>query len=243
MLGKGKRQMATKHIKSPEEKIEALSKISGAITSDLYLEDILKLIVTVTAEVMGSKICSLMLLNGDKKELVIRATQSVSQGYNKKPHVRLGEGVAGKVAEENRPMTIVDVKEDERYINRDIAKKEGLCSLVCVPLAVKGRVIGVLNSYTSEPHEFTETEIAVLTTVANQAAMTIENTELLVKTKVIQEELETRKVVEKAKGILMRVKGLSEEDSFRKIQKYSMNSRKSMREVAEAIIMTHDIER
>ncbi len=127
-------------------------------------------------------------------------------------------------------------------MNRNIAKKEGLCSLLSVPLAVKGRVIGVLNSYTSKLHEFTETEIAVLITVANQAAMTIENTELLVKTKVIQEELETRKVVEKAKGILMKAKGLSEEGAFRKIQKYSMNSRKSMREVAEAIIMTHDIE-
>ncbi len=234
--------MTAERTKSPEEKIEALSKISGAITSDLYLEDILKLIVTVTAEVMGSKICSLMLLDADKKELVIRATQSVSEEYNKKPHIKLGEGIAGTVAKENRPISVLDVKEDERYVNRNIAKKEGLCSLLSVPLAVKGRVIGVLNSYTSKLHEFTETEIAVLITVANQAAMTIENTELLVKTKVIQEELETRKVVEKAKGILMKAKGLSEEGAFRKIQKYSMNSRKSMREVAEAIIMTHDIE-
>lgn len=234
--------MVEKNSKSPEEKIEALSKISRAITSDLYLEDILGLIVTVTAEVMDSKICSLMLLDKDKKELVIRATQSVSEGYNKKPHIKLGDGVAGLVAKENRPISVLDVKEDERYINRGIAKKEGLCSLLCVPLSVKRKVIGVLNSYTSEPHKFNETETAVLTTVANQAAMTIENTELLVKTKVIQEELETRKAVERAKGILMKDKGLTEEEAFRRIQKYSMNSRKSMREVAEAIIMTHDIE-
>ncbi len=235
--------MVEKNSKSPEEKIEALSKISRAITSDLYLEDILGLIVTVTAEVMGSKICSLMLLDKDKKELVIRATQSVSEGYNKKPHIKLGDGVAGLVAKENRPISVLDVKDDERYINRGIAKKEGLCSLLCVPLSVKRKVIGVLNSYTSEPHKFNETETAVLITVANQAAMIIENTELLVKTKVIQEELETRKAVERAKGILMKDKGLTEEEAFRRIQKYSMNSRKSMREVAEAIIMTHDIER
>lgn len=234
--------MVEKKTNSPKEKIEALSKISRAITSDLYLEDILKLIVTVTAEVMGSKICSLMLLDKNEKELVIRATQSVSEGYNKKPHIKLGEGVAGMVAKENRPISVLDVKEDKRYINREIAKKEGLCSLLCVPLSVKGKVIGVLNSYTSEPHKFNATETAVLTTVANQAAMTIENTELLVRTKVIQEELETRKAVERAKGILMRDKGLTEEEAFRRIQKYSMNSRKSMREVAEAIIMTHDIE-
>jgi len=228
--------------KSDEKKIEALSKISDAITSDLYLEDILGLIVTVTAEVMASKICSLMLLDKETNELIIRATQSVSKEYNKKPPIKLGEGIAGMVAKENRPIRVLDVKEDERYVNRDIARKEGLCSLLCVPLCVKGEVIGVLNSYTSEPHEFNDTEIAVLTTVANQAAMTIENTELLVKTKVIQEELETRKTVERAKGILMKVKGLNEEQAFRRIQKYSMDSRKSMREVAEAIILTHDIE-
>ncbi len=235
--------MIVKGNKSHEEKIEALFKISGAITSDLYLEDILKLIVTVTAEVMDSKICSLMLLDEETNELVVRATQSVSQEYNKKPPIKLGEGIAGIVAKQNRPISVLDVKEDERYINRDIARKEGLCSLVCVPLSVKGRIIGVLNSYTSEAHEFTDTEIAVLVTVANQAAMTIENTELLVKTKVIQEELETRKTVERAKGILMRVKDLTEEQAFRRIQKYSMDSRKSMREVAEAIIMTHDLEK
>jgi AmiR/NasT family two-component response regulator len=110
-----------------------------------------------------------------------------------------------------------------------------------VPLAVKNKVIGVLNCYTSRPHRFSKTEINVLTSVANQAAIAIENTELMVKTKVVQEELETRKVTERAKGILMKEEGLSEEDAFRRIQKYSMDTRKPMKEVAEAIIMRHEM--
>src|SRR4030043_1924635 len=100
-------------IENARDIIEALSRISEAMTSDLYLEDVLKLIVTVTAEVMGSKICSLMLLDEEKRELVIRATQSVSEDYNKKPHVKLGEGIAGIVAMEGRPMSGLDVKVDE----------------------------------------------------------------------------------------------------------------------------------
>ena len=64
--------------------VAALSKIAQAITSDLYLEDILRLIVTVVAQTLGSKICSLLLLDEKSKELVIRATQSVSEDYNKK---------------------------------------------------------------------------------------------------------------------------------------------------------------
>jgi len=223
------------------EQIKALSTISKAITSDLYLEDILRLIVTVTAEVMHSKICSLMLIDENNKELVVRATQSVSDEYNKKPNIKLGEGIAGKVALENRPIVVLDVKKDPRYVNTRIAEKEGLCSLLSVPLSVKGKVIGVINCYTSSPHQFSNTEITVLTTVANEAAIAIEHTELMVKTRIIQEELEMRKLVERAKDILMKRMKLTGEEAFQKIQRDSMNTRKSMREIAEAIILAHEI--
>jgi len=226
-----------------EEQIKALTKISKAIASDLYLEDILRLIVTVTAEVMGSNICSLMLIDEKKNELVIRATQSVSEEYNKKPPLKIGEGIAGKVAKENRPLAVKDVTKEKEYKYKDIAKKEGLCSLLCVPLTVKGKVMGVINCYTSTPHDFTETQINVLTSIANQAAVAIENTELMVKSKVIQEELEERKKIERAKGLLMKEEKLTEEQAYLKIQRYSMDHRKTMREVVEAIILAADMKK
>ena len=225
-----------------EKQIEALSKISQTIASNLYLEDVLKLIVMVTAEVMNSKICSLMLIDEEKGGLVIRATQSVSEAYIKKPDIRIGEGIAGIVAKEGKPIQVLDVREDPKYINREIAKKEKLCSLLSVPMSVKGKTVGVLNVYTSTPHKFTQNEILLLTAVANQAAVAIENAQLMVKSKIIQEELETRKLVERAKGILMR-KGLGEEDAFRRIQRQAMSMRKTMRQIAEAIILADDLER
>ncbi len=228
-------------ISSTAEQIKALSKISKAITSEVYLEDLLKLIVTVTAQVMKSKICSLMLLDEEKKELVIRATQSVSEDYNKKSNIKIGEGISGRAALENQPISVLDVTADPNYVNREIAKKEKLCSLLSIPLSVKGKVIGVLNCYTSAPHQFTDTEIATLTAVASSAAIAIENTELMVKTKVIQEELEARKTIERAKGILMKEHNFNEEEAFRTIQKYSMDQRKSMRAISEAIILTSGI--
>lgn len=226
-----------------EEQIKALSKISKAIASDLYLEDILRLIVTVTAEVISSNICSLMLIDEKKNELVIRATQSMSEEYNKKPPLKVGEGIAGKVAKENKSIAIKDVINEKEYKHKDIAKKEDLCSLLCVPLAVKGKVIGVINCYTSTPHDFTETEINILTSIANQATVAIENTELMVKSRVIQEELEARKRIERAKGILMKDQGLTEEQAYLKLQRYSMDHRKTMREVAESIILAADMKK
>jgi len=224
-----------------KEQIKALSKISKAITSDLYLEDILRLIVAVTAEVLGSKICSLMLIDEKTGELVIRASQSISEEYNKKTPLKIGEGIAGKVAKENKPVSVKDVLKEKEYKHKNIAKRENLCSLLCVPLAVRGKAIGVINCYTSKPHDFTETEINILTTIANEAAVAIENTELIVKTKVIQEELDIRKRIERAKGILMKEENLTEEEAYLKIRNYSMDNRKTMREVAEAIILATEM--
>ncbi|MBN2452898.1 MAG: GAF and ANTAR domain-containing protein [Candidatus Omnitrophica bacterium] len=228
---------------SHTKQLEAISRVSESVISNLYLEDILKLIVTVTAEIMNSKICSLMLIDRKTGEIMLKATQSMSEIYNKKPNLKIGEGIAGKVALSNKPMAVYDLSKEPEYISKAIAAKEGLKSLLSVPLAVKGKVIGVLNNYTSYPHKFTKNEINIMTTVANQASIAIENAELMLKTKVIQEELDSRKVVERAKGILMRQDGLTEEEAFRRIQKQSMDMRKSMKEIAEAIILIENMKK
>lgn len=221
--------------------LETLNKISKAITSDLYLEDILKLIVNLTANVMKAKICALWLLEEKTQELRIRATQAMSQDYLKERTLKVGEGIVGLVVQDKKPIVIPDVLKDDRYKEKVLAKKEGLISMLSVPMMVKNRVIGVINCYTTALYNFTKGDIDLLSAVANQAAVAIENTELMVKTKVIQEELETRKKVEKAKGILMKERGLTEEESYDLIRKSSMNKRLPMKDVAEAIILSHEI--
>ena len=221
-----------------ERHIEALTRISKAITSDRYIEDILRLVVTVTAEAMHSKICSLWLLDNSDNALKLRATQSISEDYLKERSLKMGEGIVGQVALTKRPRAVLNVLEDPDYKEKELAKKEGLVSMLSVPMVVKDRVVGVVNCYTSYPHDFTETEKNVLTTVANEAAVALENTELIVKTKVIQEELESRKLIERAKDILMTQRGLSGTEAYRWIQKRGMDTRKSMREISEAIVLT-----
>lgn len=223
------------------KQIEAISKVANLLTSGMYLEELLRLVVHVTAEIMNSKISSLMLLDPDKQELVVKATQSISEAYNKKANIRLGQGIAGVVARDNKLMCVLDVKADPRYLNQDVAKKEGLCSLACVPLAVKGRVIGVLNCYTSKKHKFSKHELDLLTALANQAAIAIENAELDLRARSAEEALTTRKLVERAKDILSQDANIPSSEAYRLIQKQSMDMRKSMREVAEAIILAKDI--
>jgi signal transduction protein with GAF and PtsI domain len=221
--------------------LETLSKISRAITSDLYLEDILKLIVNLTANVMSAKICALWLLDKEAQMLKIRATQAISQEYLEERTLAVGEGVVGAVARDKKPMVIENVLKNRLYKEKQMARKLGLKSMLSVPMMVKNKVIGVINLYTTEIYKFTRNDIRLLTTVANQAAVAIENTELLVKTKIVQEELEARKKIEKAKGILMKENNLTEEEAYSIIRKSSMDKRMPMKEIAEAIILSSEI--
>ena len=231
----------TKPTRKSIRQLEALSEISEAITSDTYLDDILRLIVVVTAKVMDSNICSLMLLNEETRKLEIRATQVVSETYLRKAPVRIGEGVSGRAAFENRPIDVLDVKKDETYVNKEVALKENLCSLLSTPMSVRGKVIGVINCYTSTPHEFSDEEKTILVTVANQAAMAIENTNLVIKAKLMEEELETRKLIERSKDILMEQRGITGYEAIQAMRRKSMDTRKPIREIAEAVILANEV--
>lgn len=224
--------------------IKALSDISEAITSDKYLEDILKLIVMVTAKVTGVEICSLWLIEEDEKgkRARLKATQAIDPDYVRDRVLNLNEGVVGFIASTNKPLIVEDVLKEPRFKEKEMAKKLGLVSMLGVPLHVReDKVIGVLDCFTVKPYEFSETEVSLITAVANQAAIAIENTHLMVRTKVIEEELEKRKMIDRAKEILMTKKALPADKAFRWMQKKSMDTRKSMKEIAEAIIISQDI--
>ena len=150
--------------------------------------------------------------------------------------------MVGYVATTRKPLLIKNVLRNRRFKEKEMARDLGLVSMVGVPLRLKDdKVIGVLNCFTCEPHDFSQTEVNLLTAVANQAAVAILNTELMVKTRVIQEELETRKLVDRAKELIMQRMNLNGEAAYRWLQKQSMNSRRSMRQVAEAVLLSSEL--
>lgn len=220
---------------------DSLIKVSQSITSEGYLEEILNLIVVVTAEMLNSKICSIMLLDKKGKELVIKATQSLSEDYKKKPGVKIDSSISGEVLCTQKAMAVYDVREEKKYVYRDLAIKENLTSMLSVPMVVKNKSIGIVNVYTKKPHVFTQEEVNILQMVANQAAIAVENTKLMEESLKAKEALEVRKLVDRAKGILMRMKGLDEDAAHKLIHKKSMDSCKSMKEIAESIILMDEL--
>ena len=223
------------------EQLDMISKLSGAVVSGSYLDEILQLIVSLTANQMRSRICSLMLLNEEAGELVIAATQSLSEGYRNKPPIKVGQSISGLAVRDRKPLVVSDVQADARYAYPDVAKAEGLRSLLCVPMMIQDRSLGVLNVYTTELRRFSAEDVQLLQTIANQAAVAIQNTRLLTETLKMREALESRKIIERAKGILQREMGLTEDKAFRLLQKKSMDSCKPMKEIAEAIILSAEM--
>jgi signal transduction protein with GAF and PtsI domain len=222
---------------------DSLVRVSQSVASEGYLDEILNLIVVVTAEMLNSKICSIMLLDDKKKEeLVIRATQSLSEDYRKKPNLKVNASILGSVVKTRKPIIVDDVTKDERYFYRELAEKENLTSMVAVPMISRDKAIGVINVYTKEMHFFSQEEIGVLQMVANQAAVAVENTKLMEEALKAKEALETRKLVERAKGILMKMNSLSEDAAYRMIHRKSMDTCRSMKEIAESVILMADFQ-
>ncbi|MGB0910859.1 MAG: GAF domain-containing protein [Nitrospirales bacterium] len=222
--------------------LDTLSQVSETVVSDRLIDEVLQLIVTTTAQMTNSKICSIMLLDEQKGELRIEATQSLSEAYRRKPALKVGQSISGRAVKAQQPFYVSDVTTEGDYFYKDLAKQEGLRSLVSVPMMMKDKTIGVINSYTSSVYEFSTEEIKALQVIANQAAVAIAHTKVVEKSFEMQEALEVRKLVERAKGYVMESRKLSEPEAFQLIQRQSMNLRKSMREIAEAIILSEELQ-
>ncbi|MBP9853862.1 MAG: GAF domain-containing protein [Candidatus Omnitrophica bacterium] len=228
-------------IKKKALQFDTLSKVSQSIISQDYLDEILNLIVVVTAEMLNSKICSIMLLDGQKRELMVKATQSLSESFKKRPNLKVNDSLSGEAIKTKKPIIVEDVRQNKKFQRQDLAVKEKLSSVCMVPMVVKDEAIGVITVYTKEPHIFSDEEVDILQMVANQAAVAVENTKLVDEMMRAKEALETRKLVERAKGILMKMNNLTEDAAYRLIHKKAMDSCKTMKEISESVILMEEL--
>ena len=191
---------------------------------------------------LQARVCSIMLVDRKKNELVLKAAKCSSEEYWQRPNLKIGNSLISRVVKEKHPLVVRDVTKEAEYRYPDLAKKEGVRSLLSVPMIVKEHVTGVINVYSAEERNFSEEDVRVLSTVADQAALAIENTKLMTEAQESQEALQTRKLVDRAKSILQRQANLSEDESYRRLQQQSMRTRRSMREIAEAVIMASEMQ-
>ena len=134
--------------------ITTLAKVGQLMSSGQYLDEMLQLIVSMIAEMMQAKVCSIMLVDTQKNELVLKAAKCSSEEYWQRPNLKIGKSLISRVVKERSPLMVRDVTKEEDYLYPELATKEGVRSLVSVPMIYKDLVIGVINVYSAQERVF-----------------------------------------------------------------------------------------
>lgn len=157
---------------------ETLVSVSKTINSTLNLDDILSVITREACQLVPGKLCSLLLLNEAGDFLELRASYGASAAYVNKPPLSVSESLLGSVVRRKKSLQIENVQMSSRYQQIEVARQEGLVSLLSVPLVFTGKCIGTLSVYTAEPHSFSNEEIRILSALAEFSGIAIEKARL-----------------------------------------------------------------
>mgnify|MGYP001822058475 CR=1 FL=1 len=152
---------------------DSFREVVKAVNSTLDRQEVLDLLVSNVAQVMGLKACAIRMLHGKKRTLELLASHGLSERYINKGSLDADKSIAD--AMEGKTVSVYNATEDPRIQYPKDAEEEGIGSMISVPLSCKGQVIGVLRLYTAEPREFSETELDFAEALSEVGALAIEN--------------------------------------------------------------------
>lgn len=244
--------MATVHMMEPvSSHVAVLHRISNIVSSELSLDEMLGEIVGLTVQVTDCDACLVYLLDRDTDEVVLRASQVPHAAALGNLRMKVGEGVTGWVAEHKSVVALSSrAAADARFKRFQALIEDTYEAFLSVPLVSGGDVIGVINVHHRETHNHNSEEISLLTFIGEQmggaiakASLSETNARLMEETLEMKRQLETRKLVERAKGILQQRHSLTEEEAYLRLRNESRRLRRPMKDLAEAIILAEDLSR
>lgn len=228
-----------------------LHRISNIVSSDLSLDEKLGEVIGLTVQATVCDACLVYLLDRTSNEIVLRASQAPHVEDIGMVRVKLGEGITGWVAEHNSVVALTEgAFRDPRFKKFPQLIEDTYEGLLSVPLVGGGETIGVINVHHRQPYRYSKEEISMMVFIGEQLGGAIltnlleeERARLLEETLEMKRALETRKVMERAKGILQQRHGISEEEAYLRLRNQSRRLRRPMKELAEAIILAEDMGR
>ena len=238
----GRRRLAEQS-RTATRRMETLAAVAQTISGESYLERILQAIAGMAAETLDATLCSILLADHQARELAASTVCCSAPEYLHKMPLRMEGSVVERVLREGQPVTIHDIHKETQFKYPELARKTGLASMLAAPLFSQGKAIGAICVYTAAPRVFGEDEFGFVRVIAGQAGAAIDNARLMSETLEMKRQLETRKVVERAKGLLQARQNLSEEEAYLKLRNESRRLRRPMKDLAEAIILADDLNR
>jgi signal transduction protein with GAF and PtsI domain len=232
-----------KRSETAARRMGALAGLTSSLSGEAYLTRLLQIIAEMVAKNLESPICSILLLDADGPDLMIRAAGCSAPDYLRKVPFKIEESLVGGAMQDGQPLQIHGLPEKKLYGHSELARTAGLASLLSVPLVLHKKVIGLINVYTTQTRHFGDDEVGFVSTVAAQATIAIQNVRLIAETLQMKRDLEDRTVIERAKSILQQKYSFTEEEAYLRLRKESRRLRRPMRELAESILLADDMER
>ena len=227
---------------SSKSELDLLHEIGSRIAAADPLHAVLSRVVDFVSTIVQCDSCFVYVLEDD--DLVLRASKTPHPDVVDRLKLRVGQGITGWVAAHRTPVVVGShAFDDPRFKTFNELPEDRYEAFLSVPVLSRGKLVGVINLQHRQPHSHTQREMQLISTIGFLVGAEIETARLEVENTQLSERLETRKILDRAKGILQRDLGLTEEEAYLTIQRQSRQRRKTKKEIAEAIILGDDLRR
>lgn len=218
--------------------IELLRRIATRTSEAVPFEEVLGEVVEFVAAVVPCDSCFIYVLEAE--DLVLRASKNSHAEVVDRLKLKIGQGITGWVAEHKEPAIIPQgAGSDSRFKLFNELPEDRFEGFLSVPLVSRGRLVGVINVQNRDSYDYNEREIGLVSMIGFLVGAEIEMARLEQQNEELSERLESRTLVERAKGILQRDLGISESEAYQKLQRQSQEMRKPMKEIAGAIVLSN----
>ena len=222
--------------------IDLLHEIGSRMAAPDPFHEVLERIIQMVTVAMHCDSCFIYVL--DKENLVLRASKNPHSDVIDQLAMAMGQGVTGWVAKHRQAVSIpAKAWTDPRFANFVNLPEDRFEAFLSVPILCRGKLVGVINVQHSEPHHHSRREIRLITLIGYLVGAEIEMARMEYEKAELADQLENRKIMERAKGLLQRELNIDEETAYLMLQKQSRQKRKPLREIAEAVILLEDLKR
>jgi uroporphyrinogen-III synthase len=222
--------------------IALLNRTAAQLSVSTPLHEVLDEVVKFVTTVVKCDSCMVYVL--ENEDLVLRASKNPHSEVVDRLKMKVGQGITGWVAQHLEPVALGECAySDARFKLFNELPEDRFEAFLSVPVVSGGRVVGVINVQNRERHQFGDREIKLIATVGFLVGAEIERVRLESENSVLLERLATRTYIDRAKGILQRELKVSEDDAYRMMQRESQDRCKSMKEIAEAVMLSDDLRR
>ncbi len=222
--------------------IDLLHEIGSRMAAADPFHEVLERVIKMVTAAVRCDSCFLYVL--DREKLVLRASKNPHEDVVDRLVVEIGQGVTGWVAEHRQTVAIASrAWADPRFAVFGNLPEDRFEAFLAVPILCRGKLVGAINVQHRETHQHSKREIRLITMIGYLVGAEVELARIEYEKSQLAEQLETRKVMERAKGLLQRELGIDEENAYLMLQKQSRQKRRPIREIAEAIILMEDMKR